>query len=61
LLARCQALRRHFVERGSWEEAAPTLKDPDRVPDPSTLRRWSVGLDRIGWGAATRPIRRLAC
>ena len=24
----------------------PTLKDPDRVPDPSTLRRWSRGLDR---------------
>jgi hypothetical protein len=46
LLARCRALRRHYVERSSWEEAAPTLKDPDRVPDPSTLRRWSVGLDR---------------
>jgi hypothetical protein len=63
-------------EHCSWEEATPTLKDPDRVPDPSTLRRWSVGLDRsqpassfrrqtfarwrIGWGAATRPIPRLA-
>jgi hypothetical protein len=23
----------------------PTLKDPDRVPDPSTLRRWAHGLD----------------
>ena len=46
LLARCQALRRHFVEHGSWDEAAPTLKDPNRVPDPSTLRRWSGGLDR---------------
>ncbi len=24
----------------------PTLKDPNRVPDPSTLRRWAHGLDR---------------
>jgi hypothetical protein len=46
LLARCQALRRRFVEHGSWEEAMPKLKDPNRVPDPSTLRRWSRGLDR---------------
>ena len=46
LLARCQALRRRFVEHCSWEEATPTLKDPNRVPDPSTLRRWSHGLDR---------------
>jgi len=23
----------------------PTLKDPNRVPDPSTLRRWARGLD----------------
>jgi len=45
LLARAQALRRHFLEHCSWEEATPTLKDPDRVPDPSTLRRWSGGLD----------------
>ena len=46
LLARAQALRRHFLEHCSWEEATPTLKDPDRVPDPSTLRRWSGGMDR---------------
>ena len=46
LLARCQALRGHFVEHRSWEDATPTLKDPDRVPDPSTLRPWSSGLDR---------------
>jgi hypothetical protein len=45
LLARCQALRRRFVEHCSWEEATPTLKDPNRVPDPCTLRRWSSGLD----------------
>ena len=33
------------MEHCSWEEATPTLKDLDRVPDPSTLRRWSGGLD----------------
>ena len=50
LPARCQALRRRFVEHCSWEEATPTLTAPNRVPDPSTLRRWAHGLD-------VRPIR----
>jgi hypothetical protein len=45
LLARCQALRRRFVERCSWEASLPVLKDPDRLPDASTVRRWSSGLD----------------
>ena len=45
LLARCQALRRRFEEHDSWEQATPTLKDPDHMPDSSTLRRWSRGLD----------------
>jgi len=45
LLTRCQALRRRFVEHCPWEQATPTLKDPNRVPDSSTLRRWSQGLD----------------
>ncbi|HEY6293759.1 MAG TPA: DUF6431 domain-containing protein [Terriglobia bacterium] len=45
LLARCQALQRRLVERCSWEEATPPLKDPNRVPDPSTVRRWDHGLD----------------
>ena len=45
LLARCQALRRRFEEHCSWEEATPTLKDPNRLPDSSTLRRWSRGMD----------------
>ena len=45
LLARSQSLRQYFVERGSWESAAPTLKDPQRVADASTLRRWFRGLD----------------
>jgi hypothetical protein len=45
VLARCQALLRRFVERCSWEKAAPKLKDADRLPDSSTMRRWSNGLD----------------
>jgi hypothetical protein len=45
LLARCQALWLRFKEHCSWEKAAPTLKDGDRQPDASTLRRWSRGLD----------------
>jgi hypothetical protein len=45
LLARCQALRRRFVENCSWEKALPNLKDSNRLPDPSSLRRWSSGLD----------------
>ena len=24
-----------------WEQAAPLCKDPTRLPDPSTLRRWA--------------------
>jgi len=45
LIARSQALRRYFVEGCCWETAAPAVKDPDRVADPSTLRRWFRGLD----------------
>jgi len=45
LIARSQALRRYFLEHGSWESAVPHLQDPDRVPDPSTLRRWFHSLD----------------
>jgi hypothetical protein len=45
LLARCHALQRRFVEHCSWEKALPKLLDSDRLPDPSTVRRWSSGLD----------------
>ena len=45
LLARGQALRRRLEEHCSWEEATPAVKDPNRLPDPSTLRRWAQGLD----------------
>ena len=44
-VARSQALHRYFVEGRSWEDAAPAVRDPDRVADPSTLRRWFRSLD----------------
>ena len=44
-MARSQTLQRYFLEGRSWEAAAPTVKDPDRVADPSTLRRWFRNLD----------------
>lgn len=46
LLAHFQVLLRRFVEHCSWEQAAPQLKDADRVPDSSTMRRWSQGVDK---------------
>ena len=45
LRARCQALLRRIAEHCSWEKASPKLKDPDRLPDPSTVRRWLSDLD----------------
>jgi len=45
LIARSQALRRRFLEGCSMQEAAPVVKDPQRVADPSTLRRWFRSLD----------------
>jgi hypothetical protein len=44
-IARSQALRRYFLQGCRGEAAAPTVKDPDRVADPSTLRRWFRTLD----------------
>jgi len=44
-IARSQALQRYFLEHRSWETAAPAVKDPDRIPDSSTLRRWFRSLD----------------
>jgi hypothetical protein len=43
--ARVQAVHRRFVDGRSWESAAPTVKDPNRVADPSTLRRWFRALN----------------
>ena len=45
LIARSEALRRYFVEGCSWEAAAPPVKDPHRVTDSSTLRRWFQVVD----------------
>ncbi len=46
LVARSHALQQRFVEGCcSWEKTFPKLKDPDRLPDPSTVRRWANGLD----------------
>ena len=45
LIARSQALERHFLEDRSLEDSAPAVKDPDCVADPSTLRRWFRILD----------------
>jgi len=50
LIARSEALRRYFVEGCCWEEAAPLVKDPHRIADPSTLHRWFHALD------SSRPI-----
>jgi uncharacterized protein DUF6431 len=30
-----------MCQHGSWEQSAPHTKDPARLPDPSTLRRWA--------------------
>ena len=73
LVARSQAIRRRFVEKRSWEDTAPPLKDPNRIPAPSTLRRWGQSLDsshsafsvcavqskpwRTGWIRESRPAR----
>ena len=32
----------------SWEESVPNTKEPDRLPDPSTVRRWALSLLRFG-------------
>ena len=45
LIARGQALQRFFVQGCSLELAVPLVKNPDRVPDVSTLRRWFRSLD----------------
>jgi hypothetical protein len=45
LIARSEALRRYFIGGCGWEAAAPTVKDPNRLADSSTLRRWFRSLD----------------
>ena len=38
----------------SVEQSAPHSKDPTRLPDPSTLRRWASG-DCSACGAGLKP------
>jgi len=45
LFARCQALWLRFRKHCSWEKAVSRLKDADHLPDASTVRRWSRGVD----------------
>lgn len=33
---------------GSWEESVPNIREPNRLPDPSTVRRWAMELFRLG-------------
>lgn len=40
LRARLHALHQRFVEGRGWEAVVLTLKDPQRVADPATVRRW---------------------
>jgi len=42
LHCRQQAAERIEQQHGSWEQSAPTVKNPDQTPDPSTLRRWAA-------------------
>lgn len=45
LVARSQAVWRYFIEGCSLDMSAPLMKDPDRIPSSSTLRRWFQSLD----------------
>jgi hypothetical protein len=40
----------------------PTLKDPDRLPDTSTVRRWSSDLDssQLALSLLSQTVRRIA-
>lgn len=59
LIARSHALWSYFVEGRRLQAAAPPLKDPDRVADPSTLHRWFRQLDssRPPFSALRRTLR----
>jgi hypothetical protein len=39
---RKQAAQRIEQPGSSWEQSIPSLADPARLPDPSTLRRWAA-------------------
>jgi Domain of unknown function (DUF6431) len=58
LTTRSQALQRYFGEDCSLEMAAPLVKDPDRIPATSTLRRWFGTLDLPDLGERFSPMPR---
>jgi len=35
-------------QASNWEQSVPDVKDADRLPDPSTVRRWSWQLFALG-------------
>ena len=41
LRCRQQAWNAICTDGAGWEQSAPICKDPTRLPDPSTLRRWA--------------------
>ena len=68
LHCRRSAAERIEQQHGSWEQSVPHVRDPDRLPDPSTLRRWTAhrlislwsslyaGLWKVlGWGFLNVP------
>jgi hypothetical protein len=44
-IARSHAFCDYFLESKTLESASPLIMDPDRLPSPSTLRRWFRELD----------------
>jgi hypothetical protein len=42
LLCRQQAWKAACQTGACWEQSAPHTKDPTRLPDPATLRRWAA-------------------
>ncbi len=41
LRCRRQAWQSACRDGGGWEHCAPPVRDPQRLPDPATLRRWA--------------------
>jgi len=38
---RCRQQAGDATGNGGWEQSTPQTKDPNRLPDPATLRRWA--------------------
>jgi Domain of unknown function (DUF6431) len=64
---RQDASKRIEQQDGSWEQLTPSIRDPNRLPDPATLRRWTArrlislwsslcaGLWSVGWDFLSAP------